>query len=86
MTRHTVIYRRSAQGDLARIWSDASDREAVAAAAHEIDLALAVDPGAKGHPLGRQRIYFTTVLGAVFTVSADDRLVTVLKVRRIDGR
>ena len=44
MSRHTVVWLQDAQDELAQIWLDSDDREAVTQATSRIDSVLAVDP------------------------------------------
>jgi hypothetical protein len=46
--KYTVIWRPLAEGKLAELWSAASDREAVGAAADEIDVRLGQAPQTEG--------------------------------------
>jgi hypothetical protein len=79
----TVVYRPSAQDDLASLWLDASDRTAVAAAADEIDRQLARDPLTAGESRdGWTRILCELPLAVLFEVLPDDHIATVLAVFR----
>ena len=48
MTRYTVVWPQSSLDELADIWLNSSDRDAVTTAAHQIDRELAEDPATKG--------------------------------------
>ncbi len=81
--RFTVVWAKDAEGELAEIWMQASDRLAVNAAATALDAELAVDPGTKGFPLseGLRRLTVPP-LHAFFEVHEDDRLVRVTGIVR----
>ena len=82
MTRYIVTWVESAQEELAQIWIDASDRQAVTAATHAIDRELVEDAATKGSEL-REGLRELTVppLRVLFLVREEDRLVEVSKVR-----
>ena len=81
--RFTVIWSRAAQAELARLWLDASDRAAVAAAADLMDSALAQDPLNCGESReSESRIMFAHPLAIEFQVNESDRVVTVIGVWR----
>jgi plasmid stabilization system protein ParE len=78
---YTVVRKPTAEDELARIWTDAVDRGAVAEAANEIDRLL------RGHPHGQGesradsvRVMFIHPLGVFFDIREEDRLVCVLAV------
>ncbi len=81
--RYTVTWLPAAQDELANIWNQASDRQAVAIAANRIDRTLLRDADQKGWPDNGQRILIDPPLAVTFTVSPDDRLVRVFWVERI---
>jgi hypothetical protein len=82
MTRYIVTWIESAQEELAQIWIDAPDRQAVTAATHAIDKELVEDAATKGSEL-REGLRELTVppLRVLFLVREEDRLVEVSKVR-----
>lgn len=82
MTRYTVTWLKGAQNDLAQIWIDAADREAVTRAADAIDVELATDAEGRGIPVkeGLRGLYLPP-LHVLFTVREPDRLVEVVSVR-----
>jgi hypothetical protein len=87
--RFTVTWKTWAQNLLASLWLNASpeDRPAITAAADEIDRLLRTDPESVGESRdGGDRILFVPPLYVIFTVNEQDRLVTVLTVRRVQGR
>ena len=74
----TVIYRPDAADELATIWVNARDRQAVANAANQIDKRLARDPLSAGESReGNSRIICEGPLAVLFDVVEDDRTVTV---------
>ena len=78
--RFTVIWRRRAQGELANVWINSSDRQAVSDAAARIDRILRIDPHLRGRPFDGDRILVEEPLAAVFTIDPGDRKVEVLAV------
>ena len=75
---YTVIWRPLAEARLVELWSAASDREAVAAAADEIDARLHRAPQVEGESRwGATRILLTPPLAVYYDVSEPDRLVSV---------
>ena len=82
MRRYTVTWLKGAQGHLAQIWVDATDRQAVTEAANAIDRLLAVDPTAQGEEVseGLRRLSVPP-LHVLFSVREPDRLVEVATVR-----
>ncbi len=84
MTRHTVVWVQSAQDDLADLWLTSTDRNSVTVAAHGIDQELSQDGATKGTALSEGlRALFVPPLRVLFAVRDDDRIVEVLRVRRI---
>lgn len=84
MTRYTVIWVESAQNELAELWLNASDRNAVTTAANAIDQELGEDAPTKGTELSEGlRCLFSPPLKVIFTVREDDRIVEVLRVRNV---
>jgi hypothetical protein len=74
----TVIWSDAAIQDLARIWMNATDRNAITLASNEIDRILSCDPQHIGESRpGGQRVEFTDPLGFRFEVVVDDLRVTV---------
>ncbi len=84
MTRYTVVWHASVQGDLATLWMNAPDRSAVTAAAYLIDAELAQNAATKGVEVAEGlRAFFAPPLRVLFTVNDGDRLVEVALVRRL---
>ena len=74
----TVIYRPDAADELATIWIDSSDRQAVADAANAIDKQLAADPSSAGKSRDRNsRILCEGPLAVFFDINESDRIVSV---------
>ena len=80
--RYAVVWRETALQQLATIWIDAADREAVNRAVDEVDAELASDPDQKGDDYFGDRYVLNAVLWALFHVYPDDMLVHVLQVGR----
>ena len=82
MTKYTVVWLKSVQHELGKIWLAASDRNAVSVASDHIDHALAVDAHEKGKPLSEGlRVYDAPPLHAVYSVDSENRLVEVSRIR-----
>jgi plasmid stabilization system protein ParE len=83
---YTVIWKPLAEQKLASIWIDAQDRQAVSAAANEIDRLLRVDPQSIGESRsGSERVLIVEPLVVAFEVEEDDRRVSVLSLRFYQG-
>jgi len=81
--KYTVVFKPAAEEELADIWSNAPDRAAVTVAAHEIEIALQRDPVACGESRGKAtRVLFHPPLVVQYRVSAADRTVLVVEVKR----
>lgn len=81
--RHIVVWTESARDELARLWVNASDRSALAAAANRIDAQPRHDPDRKGTDVAEGlRALFEPPLKVLFEVRAPDRVVEVLRVRK----
>jgi plasmid stabilization system protein ParE len=81
--RYTVTWLPAAQDELANIWNQAADRQAVTNAANRIDRTLLWNAEQKGRPDNGRRILIDLPLAVTFTVSPDDRLVRVVWVERV---
>jgi plasmid stabilization system protein ParE len=80
----TVIWKLLAEEQLAAIWMDTEDRQAVTRAANAIDRLLREDPQTAGESRsGLTRVLVVDPLVVHFDVSADDRMVHVLTVRHV---
>lgn len=79
----TVIYKPSAHNELADIWLNAADRQAIADAADEIDGLLQNSPiEASESRSGVTRIIIRRPLTVLFDLNEDDALITVLAMNR----
>jgi hypothetical protein len=81
MTRFTVVRHEDARDELARLWMEATHRQAVRSAADAIDRDLAVDAPLKGGaiPDGLRQLTVPP-LRVLFAVSEEDRMVRILEV------
>jgi plasmid stabilization system protein ParE len=81
--KYQVIWTRHAEGELAQIWLDAIDRNAIANSARQIDAALARDPLSCGESRAHdKRIFFAGPLVVEFRTSDPDAQVHILSVRK----
>jgi plasmid stabilization system protein ParE len=79
---YTVVWQPPALAALARLWTNAPDRNAVAAASDSIDVRLARDPLSQGESRdGLHRVLFVAPLVVDFEVREAERTVIVLRVR-----
>jgi hypothetical protein len=76
---YTVTSDRTVQDELAVIWMQASDRDAVSRAANEIDRLLRLFPLTRGVAHDSFRTITVGPLTAVYRVSPDDRIVEILR-------
>lgn len=81
----TVVWMEPALSDLARLWNEAPDRQAVADAADQIDRLLGKDADRLGYAIDNFRLLRIPPLAVLFTVSPDDCLATVVEVRRSES-
>lgn len=80
---YTVDWSRRAQDELADLWTNATDRGAITAAADEIDRLLSRDPLGQGESRsGNRRILFEPPLSALYRVDPKRRVVSVITVGR----
>lgn len=85
--KFTVVWSPDAEGELARIWNQATDRRSIADAANLLDRVLGTDPNNLGE--SRQsgiRIAHCLPLGIRFEVLEQDQLVRVLAVWQCRSR
>ncbi|MFO0810373.1 MAG: hypothetical protein U0746_17250 [Gemmataceae bacterium] len=67
--KYEVVWKDAAEEDLARLWTDAADRDAVTRAAAEIDRLLARDPWGSGESRsGGFRVTFVEPLGVTYRI------------------
>ena len=82
----TVHYTRLASNQLATIWNDADDRQAVVKASREIEEAIAINPMNEGESreADHRRVGFRNPLTIVFAVDTMAKIVTVshISIRR----
>jgi hypothetical protein len=84
MIRYTVLWHGSAQDELAELWINARDRNAITAAAHLVDVELSQDAAVKGVDVAEGlRAFFSPPLRVLFAVDDGDRTVEVMRVRRL---
>jgi len=80
---YTVLWKPAAEQQLARLWTEATNRGAVAAAADQIDALLARDPLNEGESRSPPtRILIVLPLAVNFRVREQDRIVQVQAVWR----
>ena len=80
--RYTLVWIPDADDELARIWTDAPDKRAVADATNEIEHVLMRQPLTAGEPYDEDRCLVVAPLEVIYTVSPDDCMVRVLWVAR----
>lgn len=80
----TVTCRPSAVNELADIWNHVGDKQAVSKASDCIEDELKVDADRKGKAYDEDRIIVIYPLVAVYSVSPDDCLVTILHYLLVD--
>ncbi|TMQ34281.1 MAG: hypothetical protein E6K70_08510 [Planctomycetota bacterium] len=78
--RFTVIWDESVQDELARIWLQAADQQAVADAADHIDQLLKFSPEGVGQAYDGDRRLIVEPLEVIYSVSMEDCMVRVLHV------
>lgn len=79
--KFTVIWTPAAEQDLAAIWLDADDRNAIASATNTIDWLLARTPESLGAPrFDTVRTLAIPPLGIDYEVVEQDRIVYVLSI------
>lgn len=87
MTRYTVLWKPTAEAELASLWSGASDRSDLTAAANQIDVLLQTDPESRGESRsGSDRILVVPPLVITLEFQEPHRVVWVLGVRRLPPR
>jgi plasmid stabilization system protein ParE len=76
-----VRWKKVARENLAEIWLQAADRNAVTRATHRIDQLLRSNPEQKGESRdGGRRVLLEPPLGVVFRVRTQGQIVEVLRV------
>jgi hypothetical protein len=77
--KYTVHWLPEAEGELAKLWLAAENRDSITHAAYELETRLQHDPTKVGESRDRgRRIVLVPPLGALFRVVEDDRTVFVL--------
>jgi hypothetical protein len=85
--RFTVLWTPTAHRDLAKLWLDAADREAVRSAADTMDVILRRDAHLQGESrYDTLRVILAEPLGVDVDVDQVNRIVWVLRVWRFDSR
>jgi len=81
---YTVVWTPSAEDELAEIWNQAADQQAVADASNRIDRLLRRNPLDLIEPVHEGLFSFVAEpLAILLEVEPDDRLVRVVQVKRI---
>ncbi len=80
--KFTVTWMPSAEQQLAHLWMNASDRQAVADSANRIDRTLKHHADTKGEPLGPFLALYDEPLSVLYMLDAEDRMVRVIQVRQ----
>jgi hypothetical protein len=75
--RFTVVWSLIAEDQLAELWVNATDRNAVTLAQHQIDQLLRVDPDTQGAAFFGDRILVVAPLTVVFSINVMDMQVVV---------
>ncbi|MBP87944.1 MAG: hypothetical protein CMJ64_14675 [Planctomycetaceae bacterium] len=79
----TVVWLPAAEADLADLWLNSGDRDAITKAASEIDKLLRRDPENSGESREEgRRILLSRPLGVKFRTYSQDRMVQVVDVWR----
>jgi hypothetical protein len=79
--KYTVIWKKGAEHELALLWLNAPARDEIAKAADEAERLLAANPLDLGESRGGSlRIFFVGQLGFTYSVSPEDRIVSVLRI------
>lgn len=85
--RYTVSWMPPTEGQLATIWMNAIDRNAVTEAMYELEERLAKDPENEGESrAGDERITFELPLSVLFRVFPDDMKVEVYTIGYVAPR
>lgn len=74
--KYTLIWKPTAEAELASLWTSAEDRQAITAAADAIDVLLRTDPNIRGESRsGPLRVLLVPPLGVDFEVYEAERRV-----------
>lgn len=79
--KYTVVWIESAEAELARIWTASANREAVRAAADEIDASLRIRPRDVGESRADEfRVLLIAPIAVNYSVNDEDAMVVVAEV------
>ena len=82
--RYTVTWDDEAEDELAAIWNNAADKDAVTAASNTIEYKLKYAPADQGESRdGVTRIYVEKPLVVVYEIREADRIVNVVSIRHL---
>jgi hypothetical protein len=81
--RYTVVWLPNPLATLADLWTQATDRQAVADASDRLDIILRDDPETKGKLLGTFFVCDEAPLSVLYQVDPGDCMVRVLSVKQI---
>ena len=81
----TVVWVDNSENELADIWLQAEDRNAITAASHRIEQELQHHADQKGEDFYGDRILQDGPLAVVYELRPDDLLVRIMQVMRIKG-
>jgi plasmid stabilization system protein ParE len=83
--KYLVVWRPTAESQLADIWTNAADQADVTRAADRIDALLAYTPAAVGESRNPgERVLFEPPLVVTYEIIEDDKRVNVLRVTRTE--
>lgn len=84
MNRFTVLWSPAAEAELARLWTESSDRQSITVATAQIDRELRTDPETKGEDvLEGVRVLYVPPLRVCFEVVPQDCKVWVTLVSEL---
>jgi plasmid stabilization system protein ParE len=82
----TVRWSRKAKQALAQLWTSATDRAGITAAANYIEVLLQRDPRSQGESrTGNTRILFVPPLAVLYRINEQKRKVRIIRVRLFPG-
>lgn len=76
--KYMVQWRPAVEAKLADIWIRSAYRDAITAAAHAVDIELAISPESKGQDFYGDLLVFVSPLHVVYTIEPDDLRVWIL--------
>ena len=81
--KYTVVWKSTAEDDLAKLWLTARNRNGVRVASDRIEALLRSNPLGIGQKfLSGRRLLFVNEIGVTYRVNDDDRIVVILNVWR----